>query len=185
MQTQNKGKIFILTGERDIGKTVLCMRLIRHFRSLSIQVKGLVSPAKNQDQKKLGLTAQDIETGNTRDLAVFNSHWKKLQHFMKWKFVYDTFKWGNEVLNKIKYADLLVIDELGILEFNRNEGWLAGIELLDSGNFIVAVVVIRLELIGAAKKRWPRSKISHLSASNKKELEKELKQDISKLLFTD
>ncbi len=44
-------------------------------------------------------------------------------------------------------CDLLIVDELGPLEFERNEGWPAGLAAIDSAAYKVGVVVIRPELL--------------------------------------
>jgi hypothetical protein len=57
---------------------------------------------------------------------------------------------------------LLVVDELGPLEFERAQGWLSGLTALDSGEYELGLVVIRPELMGAALARWPEAGIKNL-----------------------
>ena len=56
----------------------------------------------------------------------------------------------------------LVIDELGPLEFLRGEGWMAGFEAVNSGEYRVALLVIRPSLLKEALSRWQVSRIINL-----------------------
>lgn len=56
-------------------------------------------------------------------------------------------------------SDLLVIDELGPLEFCRREGLSESFAAIGRGRFRLAVVVIRPELITAALARWPGAQV--------------------------
>jgi nucleoside-triphosphatase THEP1 len=58
-------------------------------------------------------------------------------------------EWGNLRLTQSVKTDLLMIDELGPLEFERQMGWTASFDLLKSGQFGIAMVVIRPECLAA------------------------------------
>jgi hypothetical protein len=55
------------------------------------------------------------------------------------------------------------VDELGPLEFNRGEGWIAGLAAVDSGNYQSALVVIRPSLLKMAGQRWKISRVFDLN----------------------
>ena len=52
-------------------------------------------------------------------------------------------------------CDLLIIDELGPLEFDRGEGLLAGFDANDSRQFKASLTVVRTSLLEKARDRWP------------------------------
>lgn len=52
-------------------------------------------------------------------------------------------------------CDLLVIDELGPLEFEQDSGWQAGLQTIDTREFAIGLVVVRPELLAKALMRWP------------------------------
>lgn len=60
-------------------------------------------------------------------------------------------------------CDLLIVDELGPLEFNRGEGWIAGLTAVDSGSYQSALVVIRPSLLKMAYQRWEVSQVFDLN----------------------
>jgi hypothetical protein len=62
--------------------------------------------------------------------------------------------WGNVVLQAATPCDLLIVDELGPLEWEQGRGWLAGLAAVDSGAYGRAVIVVRPELLALALARW-------------------------------
>jgi len=56
----------------------------------------------------------------------------------------------------------LIVDELGPLEFEREEGWIAGVSAVDSGEYQAALVVIRPSLLMMASQRWKVSRVHDL-----------------------
>ena len=56
-------------------------------------------------------------------------------------------------------CEVLLVDEWGVLEFERNQGWVAGLGAIDSGAYRLGVVVIRPELLLRAQQRWPGARV--------------------------
>ena len=56
-------------------------------------------------------------------------------------------------------CDLLVVDELGPLEFESEEGLIQGMWALDDGHFRLGLVVVRPRLVHAAQARWPTATV--------------------------
>ena len=59
------------------------------------------------------------------------------------------------MLEKLPPGELLLIDELGPLEFRGEGGFIAGFAAIDARHYRLAVVVVRPELLDAARQRWP------------------------------
>lgn len=71
-------------------------------------------------------------------------------------------QWGNTIFAELDDStsiDLLVVDEIGPLELDRQLGWMEAVKRLDRGQFRTAVVVVRDEYVEMAQKRWPNSKV--------------------------
>jgi hypothetical protein len=60
-------------------------------------------------------------------------------------------------------CDVLIVDELGVLEFERHQGWLAGLSAIDSGDYQLGLVVIRPELLQQAQQRWSSARVIEIS----------------------
>jgi len=59
-------------------------------------------------------------------------------------------------------CDLLMIDELGPLEFQRGEGWVNGFDVIENGEYSTALIVVRPSLIDEAARLWQVSRIIDL-----------------------
>jgi nucleoside-triphosphatase len=74
----------------------------------------------------------------------------------------DTLAWGDEILAEVGRCDVLILDELGPVEFRRGEGLQKGMELVDRGAFEQAYVVLRPSLLGLGQARWPDANVLSL-----------------------
>jgi len=161
------GHIIALTGWRDVGKTSTCLRIIELFLLNNLQVKGVLSLGRFLDSKKTGIQAVDLFSGETRLLASIFPDEMDGKSVGRWTFDWDVLTWQNECLSRSEYADLVVIDELGFLEFDEKRGLTAGFEILNKKLYHVAVVVIRPEFIDAFKnKGFNSAKIETINGLN-------------------
>lgn len=173
---QNKGKLIIVSGWRGSGKTTFCRKVIAAAQEIGWQAAGVLSPAKFKNAQKSEILIEDITTGEQRQMAYwpvalegqrpedvctdenpYDPNWKP-----HWIFDKEKMAWGEEVLAGVDSCDLLVIDELGPFELAKGEGWVSGLRLLDSGDYRLAMVVIRPELIEQATQRWPKASVVEL-----------------------
>jgi hypothetical protein len=131
--------------------------VVKLARERHIDLKGVMSPPVFEGGIKTGINLLDLGTGQSHRMA-------KLRQSETGENQLDTIKWsfnpqimgiGSEILRSSTPCELLVVDELGPLEFDRGQGWLTGLAAVDSGDFQSALIVIRPELLAAALKRWP------------------------------
>jgi hypothetical protein len=90
----------------------------------------------------------------------------------RWRFSPTVLEWCNQVLAAAVPCDLLVVDELGPLEFERNQGLLNGFRVVDSGMYRVSLTVVRPSLLSKARERWPGAEVVLL----------DMNPDISKII---
>jgi nucleoside-triphosphatase len=145
--------LFIITGSRGAGKTTFCARLAKAARAAGWAVKGLLSHAVYEGSLRTAIDAEDLTQGEIQRLAV-RSDDAPTPGSRHWKFDAGVLAWGNAILAASTPTDLLVIDELGPLELERERGWGNGLAAIDSRHYAIALVVIRSELIGEALNRW-------------------------------
>lgn len=157
----------ILTGEKGAGKTTLCQHLVEQARELGMNVRGVISPAIFEAGQKVGIGVVDLKDSRFRRLAYTHEHKTKGPATEGWAFAKEVVEWGNEVLKESTPCDLLIVDELGPLEFERGQGWLHGFAALDQGEYNLALVVIRPELTNQALARWPDAEIIELTSIHK------------------
>lgn len=153
--------LFIITGSRGAGKTSLCDRLVQAAREAGWKTAGLLSRPSFESQQgksiRAAIDTEDLRSGEVRRLAVRSDN--PTPGSKNWEFDAAVIDWGNRVLASSTPIDLLVVDELGPLEFERRAGWQAGIQAVDSQQYAIALVVIHAELLGAALKRWPDANV--------------------------
>lgn len=155
-------KITLLTGEIGSGKTSLCLEVIAAAREAGVQLGGLISPGVFQEGEKIAIDAIDLKSGERRRLADGPGGKSTAVTTRRWAFHPETVSWGNQVLQEAVPCQLLVIDELGPLEFTRGEGWVGGFRAVASADYQSALLVVRPSLLKEALNRWPEASIVNL-----------------------
>ncbi len=157
------GKIILITGPIGAGKTSVCLAAVRWAGERGWQAAGLISPPVFEQGVKVGIDAVDLRGGERRRLA-----WRRTGGddariaTPGWVFDPETLRWGNRALAEALPCDLLVVDELGPLEFERGQGWLEGLNALDSRRYRLGLATIRPELLETARSRWPDAAVEEI-----------------------
>lgn len=137
----------IVTGAIGAGKTTWCAGLIAYARAQGWSVAGVSSPGVFADGQKIAIDLLDLATGQRRRLANRRSTPDPASPTPNWAFAPDVLAWGDALLRGIDRADLLVIDELGPLELQHDQGWVAALPLLHRQAYRLACVVVRPSLL--------------------------------------
>jgi len=170
--------ITIITGAKEEGKSTLIKRLLQDFHKAQFALRGLFSPAIIENRKKKGIAVEDISTGKRMRLAIHEPGWDPEMPDREWKFKKDALRWSNEVLKQIEdIYDVLIIDEIGYLEFEKKQGWESVFSVISDAHYLRAYIVVRTSLIGFAEEKWPDARIIHLSEIQKDEewIQKEIR----------
>lgn len=147
----------ILTGLPGSGKSTLCQTVIQHARAFKFDIKGVLSPPIFESGEKTAIDLIDLSTGERVRLANLRRGGTKDTEIttQRWAFDPTVMEKGEVILASSTPCELLVIDELGPLEFERKMGWQTGLAAADSGDFRSALLVIRPRLLEYALQRWP------------------------------
>ncbi|MDF1519932.1 MAG: ATP-binding cassette domain-containing protein [Brevefilum sp.] len=154
-----KPQIILVTGLSGSGKTSWCTQMIKEAVESGHSVEGILSPGIFEGNKKTGIEVIDLTSGERKRLARLREEGRGEISTPRWVFDPNVLDWANQRLQNSTGRDLLIIDELGPLEFLRNKGLLAGLERLDQGQFEVACVVVRSSLLPKALQRWPDAQV--------------------------
>ncbi len=157
----------ILTGSVGSGKTTLCARLLELANERSLQVGGVYSPAVMEREKKIGIDLLTLPNSERRRLAVARETPDAQALIKRWVIDDAVVAWGNAHLARLAPPELLIIDELGPLEFSAGSGFQAAFPLLDGRNYRWGVVVIRPNLLALAQARWPWAQVIALDPGKK------------------
>lgn len=158
----NASARYLLTGESGSGKTTWCLKLVEIARESGLAVGGVISPGVYAGDRHVAIDIWDIGTDARRLLARLRPKPDQAAATKKWEMDPDAIGWGNSVLSRPGELDLLVVDEIGPLEFIHARGLLAAIQAVDRGNYRAAVIVVRPSLLEAALQRWPDSQVLQL-----------------------
>lgn len=158
-QSQHTPQLILVTGLSGAGKTTWCRRLAEQAENQGFQVSGILSPGIFKGNRKIGIGVTDLFTGEQQQLARLRQDADAELSTPRWAFNSEALAWANAQLESSPKTDLLIIDELGPLEFLRGEGLIAGLARIDSQDYKVACVVVRSSLLPKALQRWPHAQV--------------------------
>jgi nucleoside-triphosphatase THEP1 len=144
--------IIILTGERGVGKTTVCREAVALVQAEGYACGGILTLAQPDGE----LDVLDVSSGETRRLTLTPDAEPAIVQG-RFHFDPDTMDLGNVALTRIAPCQLLVVDELGPLELEQGRGWTKAFDALQRGDFALALVVVRPELLVRAQLRLPSS----------------------------
>ena len=153
--TKTGPALVLLTGPRGAGKTRWCERCAHASRAAGFIVAGVVSPAVFEAGSKTAIDLLDLDSGERRRLAERSMPGVPGTAGLGWRLDGETLAWGNAILERTGPCDLLVIDELGPLEFRDEGGLSTAFAAVEARRYRRAVVVVRPELLDGARARWP------------------------------
>jgi len=150
-------QLILVTGLSGAGKTTWCAQLAKLASKQGLSVTGILSPGIFKGDRKIGIGVKVLHTNEHRQLAKLRDDEEARLATPRWTFDPEAIEWANEKIRDSPKGDLLIIDELGPLEFLRDEGWVAGLARIDAGEYRVACVVVRSSLLPKALQRWPHA----------------------------
>ncbi len=169
----NRSRIVILSGDIGSGKTSLCLEAAGLAEESGYKIAGLISPGIFKDRVKTGIELLDLGSGDRRKLAELRTAGISGVNTQRWSFDPEAISWGNQVLEQIGPCDLLILDELGPLEFNQAQGFQSAFPLIEKGMFQTALLVIRPSLVQGASRRWKIDRVLDLSRPGSSPLSRE------------
>jgi nucleoside-triphosphatase THEP1 len=164
IQPENISHLLLISGPSGAGKTHWCLQLVDQARLLNVDVAGLVAPAVFTAGRKTRIDMLDLRTGQQRRLALRKGCMTDGLVVGAWELDLAVLSWGNALLQSIHSCQLLVLDELGLLEFNHNSGLISAFRLIESRCYRLACVGIRPSLLPVALERWPWARVHTLPA---------------------
>jgi len=170
--------IWIITGPRGVGKTRFCTSLVQTARLQGWQVEGVICPPGYSGSEKSFIEIENLQTKEHATLARVKGEETGSLQTEHWLFDEKVVSWANDFLGSISKCDLLLIDELGPLEFIRGKGWQNGLIAVDHADYRIAVIVIRPELIAKAKEHWPTARVVEIPVNMDNDTETRLNDKI-------
>lgn len=161
--------LFLITGASGSGKTTGCLHLVEQARSDSYVVGGLLSPAVFTGKRKTGIDLVDLSSGERRRLATLKTTEQATSLTTdEWQFDASALAWGNDRLHRLRSCDLLVLDELGPLEYYCTAGLQEGFRLIQAQRYRLACLTIRPSLLAVAQQRWPWARVVDVTVNTRR-----------------
>jgi nucleoside-triphosphatase THEP1 len=139
--------LVVLTGPIGAGKTTLCRQLAAAARARGAMVEGVVAPPIMGQVGKVGMSAVDLHSGETRVLARTDQDLGGPDVGL-YSFSRDTLEWVVSCCSDaLAGTGTVFIDEIGRLELERGCGLAPLIPLLAAPRCAPTVVVVRDSLL--------------------------------------
>jgi len=138
-------RVWLITGERQVGKSTVLGAVIPRLREAHVCVTGLLTERTGPHD----LAVTELHTGDRYPLT---EPFRDLPGSPTRQFTMseDALARSRQALVTSFPTQLFVLDELGPLELNHRRGWVVALDLLARARYDLAVVVVRPELLGAA-----------------------------------
>jgi nucleoside-triphosphatase THEP1 len=155
--------ITLVTGEIGVGKTTYVTRCVTMALLENRTVAGILSPGIYQSGERIAIWANEPHSGDRYPLAELATATSTGIVTPRWAFDPAAVQRANRSLANIVTADLLVVDELGPLEWHRGEGFVAAFDLIEKATIGEAIAVIRRSLLEVATARWPSANVIEIN----------------------
>jgi len=132
--------VALITGAPGVGKTTVIMKVAEALKSLGYQVGGMTTEEKREGEMRIGFQILDLTTQKRGWLAHVNQ--PNGPRIGKYRVnLNDLENIGtNAVQNAIQTADVIVIDEIGLMELSSQAFEQAVLLALDSGKPVLATI---------------------------------------------
>ncbi|MBT7601594.1 MAG: AAA family ATPase [Anaerolineae bacterium] len=153
---KKQGDLILVSGPSGSGKTTFCSKLVNLARSSDTSIGGILCLAVFEGGNKVGIDQYDIKSGKQQRLGL-RSKWVNSYAVGCWHLSKNVISQGNQALAELSKEDVVIIDEIGPLEFEDGCGYQQALRLLDKGCYRLAFVAVRPSLLLVAQKRWPHA----------------------------
>ncbi len=149
-----KSPIFILTGEKQSGKTTLVLKIIEELQQKNISVGGIIAKGVHENGERIGFDIIDIQTNEQKILCRKNISLYE-QKIGEFYFTKDGLEFGKKILGKksLRNLSLIIIDEVGPLELQGN-GWAESLSEIIFSIDIPVLLVVRKSLVNNVCNNW-------------------------------
>jgi len=160
------GHIILLCGSSGAGKTTTLLKLLELLKSHNLDCRGVLCPPGFTKADKTHIEIMDVASNEKQLLAELNRDQTTRLATTTWKLDPAAVDWGNQVLTKSTPCDVLFVDEMGPLEYERGEGLTEGFKALETRAFQLSLVTIRPSLLEKARPRWPDAQVIQVAREN-------------------
>jgi nucleoside-triphosphatase THEP1 len=133
--------VIVVSGEVGIGKSTVCKKVLALAREAGYRCGGIITEKMPGDS----LSVVNVATGETEVLAIPGDRYGG-PLAPRFTFVPEGIDFGIRAMEEGREADILFVDEIGILEA-MGEGFIRAFDIVNEGKIPASILVIRRELL--------------------------------------
>ena len=141
----SKPCLIVIVGDAGVGKTPWVEQLIELLRNKGETVDGIISQKNQESENKWYHNLIRISTNEKRQLTTMDEIDTDVK-IGKFNLYKDSIKWGIDQLISINNSNWVIIDEIGILEFDGG-GFLPGLQTVVNNFNGYLVITVRSALL--------------------------------------
>lgn len=153
--------LMLLAGQRGVGKTTVCQRIVEIASRQGYRLAGVLTPALfDQSGAKVGFEAADAGSGERRVLARSDSDLGG-PRIGRYSFDLTSLGWACDLLQRAlaSACDLLIVDEIGPLELEQGQGFVTILRHLQRKTPYHTLLVVRSELLNDLGRHLPKAEL--------------------------
>ncbi len=136
----------VVTGPFNSGKTAAMTDLVGRFRANGVSFAGFAQLGVWREEKKVGFTLRDLETGETAPIATLADR-DRGDFGTRFVFSDEGFALGKKALMRARPGGVVIVDELGPVELRGGGHMPAVRRALETDDLAALVVVVRRSLV--------------------------------------
>lgn len=157
-----------------MGKTTLILKIVHELQKKHLGIAGLVSPGIFDGEQKVAIELVDLTSWESRLLARLTAEEETDLRFGDWSFSEETLQWGNQMLAHLPKRDVLVLDEIGPLELDLNQGLRKGLQTLAEHEFQLGLITLRPRCVERVVGLFPDIELFSMDLLDAKLIEKQI-----------
>jgi nucleoside-triphosphatase THEP1 len=147
-------RVYIISGKISAGKTTFAKKLADELKRHNIAVGGIISEKVMSDSQISGYNLIDIET-NESEILLRRSDEVEKERIGRFGIFAEGFVRGKAILTRVRLSEntIAIIDEVGVLELG-DKGWSEClVELLETSNKQL-LIIVRENLLEEVIRKW-------------------------------
>ncbi len=156
-ETKNKqfDHVYIITGGVHEGKTTFAQAAVKKLLENNIQVEGFLAHGTFKGDKRYTFHIENLKNHQKHLLCIRETR-EEWDWFGSFSFDPKILKLGNHILKNIDPKTVVVIDEVGKLEFKNKQGWFEGLShILNNHPTTQQIWVVRRDFIKDLQALFP------------------------------
>lgn len=162
--------IIMLVGQREAGKTTLCVNVLPRIRQAGLKIAGFLCPPRlDAFGQKIGIRMLDVKTGENHLFAVVAGP-GEIADVGRYRLIESSLAWARDIVDTAlrDTFDWLIVDEIGPLELQQGKGFAFILDILaNPARIRNAIIIVRENLATGLALRLKRDDLTTLPVTER------------------